>query len=73
MILSADEVQAAVERLVRTTIRQPYGAIGNRQLELPFADYQNAAASVFLQPLQGPVLTPVRGRTGGVKLNRSRQ
>lgn len=48
MSFTAEEVQAAVERLVRTSIRRPYGATGTRQLDLPFAVYQNAAASVFL-------------------------
>lgn len=54
MSFTTEEVQAAVERLVSTTIRRPYGALGNRQLDLLFADYQNAAACVFLLASRAP-------------------
>jgi hypothetical protein len=54
MSFTTEEVQAAVDRLVNTSIRRPYGALGNRQLDLPFADYQNAAACVFLLAPRAP-------------------
>lgn len=54
MSFTTEEVQTAVERLVSTTIRRPYGALGDRQLDLPFADYQNAAACVFLLAPRAP-------------------
>lgn len=54
MGFTTDEVQQVVQQLVSTTIRQPYGALGTRQLDVPFADYQNAAAAVFLLSPRAP-------------------
>lgn len=54
MGFTTDEVQQVVQQLVSTTIRRPYGALGTRQLDVPFADYQNAAASVFLLAPRAP-------------------
>lgn len=43
-----DELDAAVEKLVKTTIRRQYGALGTRRTDLTFSDVQDAAAGVFV-------------------------
>lgn len=42
------EIQSAVERIVRSAVRRPYGSLGNRQLNTTFNDYQEAAAGVLV-------------------------
>ena len=42
------EVAAAVEKLVRTSIRRSQGSLGNRETGVTFNDYQDAAAGVFI-------------------------
>lgn len=48
MSYTDDEVTAAIEKLVRTSIRRQQGALGNRDLSLTFNDYMDAAAGVFI-------------------------
>lgn len=43
-----EEQRAAVEKLVRTSIRREYGALGNRKTDVEFGDVQDAAAGVFI-------------------------
>ena len=54
MPFTPDEVQSAIQKLVATSIRRPYGALGTRSLDLPFADYQQSAASVFMLHPKAP-------------------
>lgn len=42
------EVQAAVEKVVRSTVRNTTGALGQRQVETSFSDLQEAAAGVYI-------------------------
>lgn len=48
MSYTEQEVQAAVEKLLRTSIRRGQGALGNREVGVTFNDYQDAAAGVFI-------------------------
>lgn len=43
-----EEVQAAVEKLVLSSIRRPYDTLGVRRTDLSFNDIQQAAAGVFI-------------------------
>ncbi|WP_394831826.1 hypothetical protein LVJ94_35450 [Pendulispora rubella] len=43
-----EEIQAAVEKLVRPSIRRPVDALGARRTDVSFDDLQEAAAGVFL-------------------------
>lgn len=49
-----DEVQAAVEKLLRSSIRRPFDALGVRRYDVSFNDIQEAAASVFLLYPEAP-------------------
>jgi hypothetical protein len=42
------EITAAVEKIVRTSLRREYGALGNRRVDQTFSDLQDAAAGVFI-------------------------
>ncbi len=48
MAYTTEEINAAVERIVRTSLRRDYGALGNRRLDRTFSDLQDAAAGVFI-------------------------
>lgn len=54
MAFTQAELDAAVEKLVRTTIRREYGALGNRRLDQAFGDVQDAAAGVFIAQQNAP-------------------
>ena len=45
---TSEEVNAAVTQLVRSSVRRPYGTLGNRDISTSFNDLQDAAAGVFL-------------------------
>lgn len=45
---TSEEIDAAVTKLVRESIRRPYGKLGTRELGVTFNDMQDAAAGVFL-------------------------
>jgi hypothetical protein len=45
---TSDEIQAAVEKLVLSTIRRPYDTLGVRRTDISFNDVQQAAAGVFV-------------------------
>ena len=60
---TTEEIQAAVAKIVRTSIRRQYGALGNRRTDITFSDVQDAAAGVFLLNPNAPyyvVLLAVR-------------
>lgn len=42
------EIQTAVEKIVRSTVRHPTGILGERKVETSFSDIQEAAAGVFI-------------------------
>lgn len=54
MSFTADEVQTAVESLIRGSIRRPYDTLGTRRLDVTFNDMQEAAAGVFLLHQKAP-------------------
>lgn len=45
---TSEEIEAAVTKLVRASVRRPYGKLGTRELNVTFNDMQDAAAGVFL-------------------------
>lgn len=48
MSYTTQELNTAVEKIVRTSIRREYGALGNRRVDRTFSDLQDAAAGVFI-------------------------
>jgi hypothetical protein len=48
-----DELQA-IAKLVRTTVRRQYGALGNRRTDVTFSDIQDAAIGVFVLKANAP-------------------
>ncbi len=54
MSYTSEEVTAAVEKIVKSSIRREYGALGNRRTDLTFNDLQDAAAGVFTLKLKAP-------------------
>jgi len=51
---TSDEIQTAVEKLVRSSIRKPIGTLGNRELSVTLSDVQDAAAGVFISYHNAP-------------------
>ncbi len=51
---TSEEVQAAVEKIVTSSIRRPYGTLGNRDAQTTFNDLQDAAAGVFILKVNSP-------------------
>jgi hypothetical protein len=49
-----EELQAAIAKLVRTTVRRQYGALGNRRTDITFSDIQDAAIGVFVLKANAP-------------------
>ena len=45
---TSDEIQVAVEKVVRSSVRRNYGSLGNRDAQTTFNDLQDAAAGVFM-------------------------
>jgi hypothetical protein len=45
---TSEEIQGAVEKLVRASIRRPYGPLGTRTVGTTLNDLQDAAAGLFL-------------------------
>ena len=54
MSFTNDEIEAAVAKLLRTSVRREYGALGNRRIDLTFNDVKNAAAGVFILDKSAP-------------------
>lgn len=48
MAFTTDEIQAAVEQLVRTSVRRPYDDTGVRRNDITFSDMNDAAAGVYV-------------------------
>jgi hypothetical protein len=51
------EVQAAVENIVRSTVRHPTGILGDRKIAVSFSDIQEAAAGVYILWFNAPFYT----------------
>jgi hypothetical protein len=45
---TSNEIQAAVEKVVKSSVRRQYGSLGNRDSETAFTDLQDAVAGVFM-------------------------
>jgi len=56
------ELSAAVEKLVRTSIRREYGGLGTRRTDITFSDTQDAAAGVFTLYQNAPFYVLKLGR-----------
>ena len=54
---TSEEVQAAVEKIVRSSVRHPTGILGERQIETAFSDLQEAAAGVYILYFNAPFYT----------------
>lgn len=54
MSYTTQEINATVEKIVRTSIRRQYGALGNRRTDFTFNDLQDAAAGVFIIKPKAP-------------------
>jgi hypothetical protein len=57
MSYTTQEIAAAVEKLVRTSIRRTQGTLGNREVGVTFNDYQDAAAGTYLLFQNAPFYT----------------
>jgi len=58
---TAEEVQAAVEKIVRSTVRHPTGILGDRKISVSFSDIQEAAAGVYILWFNAPFYTILLG------------
>lgn len=58
---SSSEIQAAVEKVVRSSIRRPYGTLGNRDVQTTFNDLQDAASGVYILKPNAPFYTVFLG------------
>jgi hypothetical protein len=54
MAFTSDEIQAAVERLIRTKSRRQYGSLGERDTQATFSDIQEAVAGTFMLTPEAP-------------------
>lgn len=48
MSFSQDELDSAIEKIVKTNIRREYDVLGTRRMDRTFNDLQDAAAGIFL-------------------------
>lgn len=60
---TSEEVQAAVEKVVRSSVRHPSGLLGERQVNTTFSDLQEAAAGVYILYFNAPFYTVYLGTT----------
>ena len=60
---SDQEVQDAVSKVVQSTVRNPTGILGQRQVEISFSDTQQAAAGVYILYFNAPYYTLLLGIT----------
>lgn len=65
---TTSEIQAAVEKVVRSAIRRPYGALGNRNVQVTFNDLQDAASGVYILKPNAPFYTVFLGTERLVQL-----
>lgn len=55
------EVQDAVEKIVRSSVRHPTGILGDRKISVSFSDIQEAAAGVYILYFNAPFYTLLLG------------
>jgi hypothetical protein len=60
---TSDEVQAAVEKIIRSTVRHSLGSLGERQVNTSFTDLQEAASGVYILNFNAPYYTLKLGTT----------
>ncbi len=53
-MFTSDEIEGALEKLIRSSIRRPIDTLGARRLDVPFSDTQEATAGVFLLHPKAP-------------------
>ncbi len=58
---TSEEVQAAVSKIVRSTVRHSTGSLGERQVETSFTDLQEAAVGVYILYFNAPYYTLLLG------------
>lgn len=58
---TAQEVQDAVEKIVRSSVRHPTGILGDRNISVSFSDIQEAAAGVYILWFNAPFYTLLLG------------
>lgn len=58
---TSDEVQAAVSKIIRSTVRHPTGSLGERQVSTSFNDLQEAASGVYILYFNAPYYTLLLG------------
>ncbi len=54
---TSKEVQDAVEKIIRSTVRHPLGSLGERQVNVSFSDLQEAASGVYILNFNAPYYT----------------
>jgi hypothetical protein len=57
-----EEQQAAIDKLIRPSVRREYGSLGNRKENVSFGDVQDAAAGVFILYPSAPFYVVRLGR-----------
>lgn len=60
---TSDEVQAAVEKIIRSTVRHSRGSLGERRVNTSFTDLQEAASGVYILNFNAPYYTLKLGTT----------
>lgn len=58
---TSDEVQTAVAKIIRSTVRHPTGSLGERQVNTSFTDLQEAASGVYILYFNAPYYTLLLG------------
>lgn len=58
---TSQEVQDAVEKIVRSSVRHPTGILGDRKIDVSFSDIQEAAAGVYILWFNAPFYTILLG------------
>ncbi len=58
---TTEEVQDAVEKIVRSSVRHPTGILGDRKIDTTFNDLQEAAAGCFILYFNAPFYTLLLG------------
>ena len=61
MAYTSAEIQGAVDKLVRSSIRRVFGALGNEETSLVFSDTRDAAASIYILFKNAPYYTTFLG------------
>lgn len=63
MNYSSDEIQTAVEQIIRASVRTPTGVLGERRVDTSYTDLQEAASGVYILYFNAPFYTIGLGAT----------